>query len=112
MAFHFQRGKTEFEIVPAKFLTETSAESKLSGSTVVSPMPGICDKILVKAGDKIEANTPVAVIIAMKMEYVLRAPRNCVVKSITSQLGKNVAKGEVIVTFREENETETTENKN
>lgn len=65
-------------------------------------MPGICDKILVKVGDSIEANTPVAIIIAMKMEYVLKAPRNGVVKSIYSELGKNVAKGEIIVTFEDE----------
>lgn len=68
-------------------------------------MPGICDKILVKVGDKIEANTPVAVIIAMKMEYVLRAPRNGIVKSVSVQLGKNVAKGEIIVAFQEENDS-------
>lgn len=68
-------------------------------------MPGVCDKILVKAGDHVEANTPVAVIIAMKMEYVLKAPRDGIVKSVSSKLGVNVAKGEIIVKFEDNPET-------
>lgn len=67
-------------------------------------MPGICDKILVKPGDHVEANQPVAVIIAMKMEYVLKAPRNGIVESVNAELGKSVAKGEVIVKFEENEE--------
>lgn len=69
-------------------------------------MPGVCDKILVKVGDEIEADQPVAIIIAMKMEYVLKAPRTGIVKSVSAQLGKNVAKGEVIVAFVEEESDE------
>lgn len=66
-------------------------------------MPGICDKVLVNVGDQVTAGTPVAVIIAMKMEYVLRAPRDGVVKLIGAQVGKNMAKGEVVCVFHEEN---------
>lgn len=89
-------------MVEPKFLAEQHSEQKSTSSMVVSPMPGVCDKILVKVGDEIEANQPVAVIIAMKMEYVLKAPRNGTVKSVSSRLGKNVAKGDVIVAFVEE----------
>lgn len=64
-------------------------------------MPGICDKILVQIGDVVKQNQPVAVIIAMKMEYVLKAPCNGSVKTINAQLGKNVAKGDLIVAFDE-----------
>lgn len=73
-------------------------------------MPGVCDKILVKVGDQIDADQPVAVIIAMKMEYVLKAPRNGIVKSVSGQLGKNVAKGDVIVAFVEEESDEESKN--
>lgn len=90
-------GKTEFELPQPKFLSNQSTETQNTGSTVVSPMPGVCDKILVSVGDEIQANAPVAVIIAMKMEYVLKAPRNGKIESVNSIPGKNVGKGEVIV---------------
>lgn len=83
-------------------MSQSSTETKFSGSTVVSPTSGICDRILVKVGDHVESGQPVAVIIAMKMEYVIKAPRDAVVKSVNGQLGKNVKKGEVIVSFVEE----------
>lgn len=66
-------------------------------------MTGICDKILVRAGDQVEENQLVAVIIAMKMEYALKAPKTGIVKSVSTQLGKNVSKGDIIVSFVEEN---------
>lgn len=95
-------------MVQPKFLTASEKETSSASvaSTVTSPMPGVCDKILVKAGDHVEANTPVAVIIAMKMEYVLKAPRDGIVQSVSAKLGLNVAKGETIVKFEEEPVTE------
>lgn len=90
-------------MVKSKYLQLLNTDGGTSsGSTIVSPMPGVCDKIMVKVGDEVEAGTPVAVIIAMKMEYVLKAPRNGVVKSIGAQVGKNMAKGAVVVAFHEE----------
>lgn len=91
--------------IPPKFLSQISlSESTASGSTVVSPMPGVCDKVLVKVGDHVEAKQPVAIIIAMKMEYVLKAPKDGIVKSVNASVGKSVAKGAVIVAFEEEEE--------
>lgn len=69
-------------------------------------MPGILDKILVKAGDQVKAGEPVAVIIAMKMEHVLKAPRDGVVKSVVGAAGSNVAKGAAVVTFEDISEGE------
>ena len=90
------------KIVTPKFLSEQTTITAAGGSLIVSPMPGICDKILVKPGDSIEAGSPVAVIIAMKMEHVLKAPRKGVVKLVGATAGKNVAKGEVIVRLVDE----------
>lgn len=105
---HLQKGKTEFEVVQPKFLTERSKEttSATAASTVTSPMPGVCDKILVKVGDHVEANKPVAVIIAMKMEYVLKSQRDGIVQRVSTKLGQNVAKGEVIVKFKDDTDDE------
>lgn len=102
--FIAQNGKTELTFFKPKYLKDLNAVGKSSGSTVVSPMPGICDKVLVQVGDQVTAGTPVAVIIAMKMEYVLRAPRDGVVKLIGAQVGKNMAKGDVVCAFHDEEE--------
>lgn len=101
-----QNGKTELELVPPKFLSEQGASDGASvSSKVVSPMPGVLDKLLVKVGDDVKAGDPVAVIIAMKMEHVLKAPRNGRVKSVGGTAGSNVAKGVAVVIFEELEET-------
>lgn len=99
-----ENGQKAFEFVKPKFLTETGQDAVGGGSKVVSPMPGVVDKILVKAGDRVKAGDSVAVIIAMKMEHVLKAPRDGVVKSTVGAVGTNVAKNASVVTFEEENQ--------
>lgn len=73
---------------------------------VVSPMPGVLDKMLVQPGDRVRAGEPVAVIIAMKMEHVLKAPRDGIVERVAGEAGTNVAKGAAVVTFVEETAAE------
>lgn len=96
-------GQSKFDLVKPKFL-EADGELGFGGaaSKVTSPMPGLLDKILVKQGDQVKKGEPVAVIIAMKMEHVLKAPRDGVVKSIVGEAGINVAKNQAVVTFEEE----------
>lgn len=90
-------------MVQPKFLSEQGAggDGASVSSKVVSPMPGVLDKVLVKVGDDVRAGEPVAVIIAMKMEHVLKAPRDGRVKSVAGAAGSNVAKGAAVVTFEE-----------
>ncbi len=42
---------------------------------LLAPMPGLLTRLEVKAGDKVEAGQPVAVVEAMKMENILRAEK-------------------------------------
>lgn len=98
-----KNGKTKLEIVQPKFLT-SQEESGSTGSTVISPMPGVIDKMLVRAGDKVNAGDPLAVIIAMKMEHVLKASKVGVVKSVGGQPGDSIAKGAAVVTFETDEE--------
>lgn len=67
-------------------------------------MPGVIDKMLVKVGDTVKVGDPLAVIIAMKMEHVLKASKVGVVKSVGGQPGDSIAKGAAVVTFVTEEE--------
>ena len=42
----------------------------------------------------------------MKMEHVLKAPKDGVVKSVAGQPGDNIAKGAAVVTFEKSESTE------
>lgn len=65
----------------------------------MAPMPGVLDKVFVKPGDSVKAGTPLAVLIAMKMEHVLKAATDGVVKAVPNAEGSNVKKGAVLVAF-------------
>ncbi len=60
-------------------------------------MPGIVDKINVKVGDLVKKGDPLCVMIAMKMEYVIKSAKDGVVKSVNCQVGQSVKKGARLV---------------
>lgn len=74
-------------------------ESSISSNKAVAPMPGVLDKILVKMGDKVKSGDPLFVLIAMKMEYVVKAGRDAIISEILNKVGDNVQKDAVIVKF-------------
>ncbi|WP_036257849.1 acetyl-CoA carboxylase biotin carboxylase subunit [Methylocapsa aurea] len=69
---------------------------------LASPMPGRIITFLVELGAAVEANQPVLVIEAMKMEHTLRAPSAGVVKAFKFKLGDQVAEGVELVAFEAE----------
>ncbi|KAK9506159.1 hypothetical protein O3M35_008144 [Rhynocoris fuscipes] len=68
---------------------------------VVSPMPGIIEKIHVKKGDLVKKGDSLAVIIAMKMEYVIKSQQNRRVEEVYFSPGDNVGKNVSIIKFAE-----------
>ena len=66
---------------------------------VLSPMPGLLVQVAVQAGQKVQAGERVAVIEAMKMENVLFASADGVVKEIKAQQGASLAVDQAIVEF-------------
>ncbi|ELU18344.1 hypothetical protein CAPTEDRAFT_225318 [Capitella teleta] len=83
-----------------KFVTATSSTAAKGGT--VAPMPGVIEKVNVAAGDEVNAGDPLLVMIAMKMEYVIRAPKAGVVKQILFNVGDTAPKGASLVQFEEE----------
>jgi len=66
---------------------------------VLSPMPGLLVEVAVQPGQKVQAGERVAVIEAMKMENVLFAAADGVVKSIVANKGESLTVDQVIVEF-------------
>ena len=66
---------------------------------VLSPMPGLLVEVCVTQGQKVQAGERVAVIEAMKMENVLFAAQDGVVKSVQATKGDSLSVDQVIVEF-------------
>jgi propionyl-CoA carboxylase alpha chain len=80
------------EKLPPKKAADTS-------KMVLSPMPGLVVSIDVAPGQEVRSGEAVAVIEAMKMQNILRAERDGVVKSVGVKAGDSVAADEVLVEF-------------
>ncbi|MBA4792417.1 MAG: acetyl/propionyl/methylcrotonyl-CoA carboxylase subunit alpha [Phenylobacterium sp.] len=66
---------------------------------VLSPMPGLVVSLSVVEGQEVKSGETVAVIEAMKMQNIIRAERDGVVKSVGPKEGDSVAADEVLVEF-------------
>ena len=64
---------------------------------IAAPMPGRVVRVLVAAGDAVEARQPVVVVEAMKMENELRSPKTGRVKEVAVAPGTSVEAGRVLV---------------
>jgi propionyl-CoA carboxylase alpha chain len=74
---------------------------KLSGSekSVRCPMPGLVVSIALAEGQEVKAGETLAVVEAMKMENILRAERDGIIKKIPVKPGDSVAVDAVIMEF-------------
>ena len=70
-----------------------------SGKALRCPMPGVVRGIAVAEGQEVKAGETLAIVEAMKMENVLRAERDGVVKSIKARPGDSLAVDAVIMEF-------------
>ncbi|MGF1651433.1 MAG: acetyl-CoA carboxylase biotin carboxylase subunit [Hyphomicrobiaceae bacterium] len=66
---------------------------------LLCPMPGLVKAIHVEPGQKVHAGDPLAVVEAMKMENILRAEKDAVVKSVSAAPGDSLPVDAVIVEF-------------
>jgi len=60
-------------------------------------MPGMLIKVLVNEGQSVVARQPLVVLEAMKMEHVVTAPYDGVVRKLPFHTGALVAKGAALV---------------
>jgi 3-methylcrotonyl-CoA carboxylase alpha subunit len=75
-------------------------DAEIPGGRLVAPMPGRVISLLVEPGAHVEANEPVIVLEAMKMEHTLRAPSRGTVAAFRFAAGEQVDEGAELVDFR------------
>lgn len=63
------------------------------GTTVSSPLPGVILEVCVKEGDTVKSGQKIMVLEAMKMENVVEATADGVIKSIKVNKGDSVMEG-------------------
>ena len=67
--------------------------------TISAPMPGKVVRILVAAGDTVEAGQGLMVVEAMKMQNEMKAPRAGTVLTLAASEGATVVAGETLATL-------------
>ena len=60
---------------------------------ILAPMPGAVLEVLVAEGDRVERNQTVVLMESMKMELVITAPRDGVVRRVSVEPGQQVDRG-------------------
>lgn len=69
---------------------------------ILSPMPGTVVSVSVQVGDVVAEGAELAVVEAMKMQNVLRAPRMGKIKAVHCTAGGSVGGDEILIEFEEE----------
>ena len=113
-----REGSREFEKPVPKYKSAAGGGGSLGDA--VAPMPGVIEKVAVEDGAVVGAGDPLVIMIAMKMEYVIKvriyiffkrffsifflhkAPKAGTVKKVNTKLGDFVEKGKVLVSFVED----------
>ncbi|KAJ2558096.1 hypothetical protein EV175_000959 [Coemansia sp. RSA 1933] len=77
-------------------------ESLDTSKLVLSPMPGTIVSVAVKPGDTVAEGAEVAVVEAMKMQNVLRAPKAGTIKAVHVAQGSTVGGDDVLIELEDE----------
>ncbi|MFC2113731.1 acetyl-CoA carboxylase biotin carboxyl carrier protein subunit [Bacteroidota bacterium] len=67
---------------------------------IKAPMPGLVKEIHVEVDQEVPAGQSLLILEAMKMENVIKAPADCVIKSIEISQGTAVEKNQVMIKFK------------
>ncbi|XP_072767688.1 methylcrotonoyl-CoA carboxylase subunit alpha, mitochondrial [Anoplolepis gracilipes] len=91
----------QLTIPTPKFVTTFTSRAEQNPHTALSPMPGLVDKIFVNKGDTVKKGDSLVVIVAMKMEYIIKASTNGIVEDVLCSIGDNVAKDKLLIKLTE-----------
>jgi len=66
---------------------------------IMSPMPGLVVSVAVAVGQEVKAGEAVCIVEAMKMQNIIRAEADGLVKAVNASAGASVAADEILVEF-------------
>lgn len=72
----------------------------MADTKIVSEIAGSVWKVLVKAGDAVAMDSPVAILESMKMEIPVLAPDDGIISGVHVSEGSAIAEGDVIATLK------------
>ncbi len=89
--------KDKFDLLLEKMGLNNGATGK--ANNVKAPMPGLIVDLRVKEGDKVKAGDALLILEAMKMENMIKASAESIVKSVKVTKGESVEKNQVLIEF-------------
>jgi len=89
--------KDKFDLLVEKLGFSNMSAQKVNN--IKAPMPGLVLDIIDNVGDEVSKGDSVLILEAMKMENVIKADGDAVVKSISIEKGAAVDKNQVLVEF-------------
>jgi len=87
--------KDKYDQLIDKMGLKVVSESK--ENNITAPMPGLILEIMVKEGDEVHEGDSLLILEAMKMENVLKANGQGIVKAVHKSTGDNVDKGQLLI---------------
>ncbi|XP_066203382.1 methylcrotonoyl-CoA carboxylase subunit alpha, mitochondrial [Saccopteryx leptura] len=93
-------GTVQFDIPVPKYLSSLRSEETQGGA--IAPMAGTIEKVFVKAGDRVKAGDTLMVMIAMKMEHTIKAPKDGTIKRVFYKEGSQANRHVPLVEFESE----------
>ena len=81
-----------------------AATARADASAVTAPIPGVVKDIAVKAGDSVATGEELLVLEAMKMNNIIRSPRDGVIAAVHVHIGEQVQHQSLLVEFTDKGE--------
>jgi biotin carboxyl carrier protein len=82
---------------PRELRARSSSGASEGRQNILAPMPGKVVRLLVAAGDTVEAGQGLIVVEAMKMQNEMKSPKAGIVVEIRTVSGATVAAGEILI---------------
>ena len=89
--------KDQFDLLLDKMGLSNLNSAKIG--ELKAPMPGLVLRIFVKEGDAVSKGDNLLILEAMKMENIIKAPANAVVKTVKIIPGDKVEKAQILLLF-------------